>query len=97
MPHHTNNSKKVQTGDLTKMQSFFLDTINNSSVEMNPCYLAALYYESIGKRRYAASRDSFGQTSAAYRTCRRLVSLNLIKEIRYKTSGGYSYTMYTAV
>lgn len=84
------------SGRLTEMQSFFLDAINNSGKEFNPNYLASLYYESIGRRRHAASRDSFGQTSAAYRTCRKLASLNLIKEIHYKTSGGYSYTMYAA-
>lgn len=91
-----NNGNANVSIRLSQMQLFFLEVINNSSEEFNPCYLANLYYEYIGKRRHAASRDSFGQTSAAYRTCRKLVGLNLIKEIRYKTSGGYSYTMYTA-
>ena len=85
------------SGMLSQMQSFFLDTINKSSEELSPAYLANLYYESIGKRRHVASRDSFGQTSAAYRTCRKLVRLNLVKELRYKTSGGYSYMMYIAL
>ncbi len=79
------------------MQSFFLDAINNSDNEVNPSYLANLYYTSIGKNRYSASRDSFGQTSASYRTCRKLVSLNLIQEVRYKTRGGYSYVMYKSL
>lgn len=92
--HDANNAV---SGRLSQMQSFFLDAINKSGEECNACYLADLYYESIGKRRYAASRDSFGQTSAAYRTCRRLASLDLIKEIHYKTSSGYSYTMYAAL
>jgi hypothetical protein len=91
-----NNGNNVLAIRLSQMQTFFLNAINNSCEECNPSYLANLYYESIGKRRYAASRDSFGQTSAAYRTCRKLVSLNLVKEIHYKTSGGYSYTMYAA-
>ena len=82
---------------LTEMQQFFLDTINKSTGELNPGYLANVYYESIGKRRHAASRDSFGQTSAAYRTCRKLTSLCLIKEIHHKTTGGYSYSMYAAM
>lgn len=82
---------------LTDMQKFFLNTIVQSKEEVNPGYLANLYYESIGKRRHAASRDSFGQTSASYRTCRKLASLNLVKEIHYKTPGGYSYTMYSAL
>lgn len=101
MEHKTLNKDTAScqtavSGRLSQMQQFFLDTINQSNEELNPCYLANLYYESIGKRRYAASRDSFGQTSAAYRTCRKLASLNLVKEIHYKTSGGYSYTMYAA-
>lgn len=79
------------------MQQFFLDKITASKDQLNACYLANVYYEAIGKRRRAASRDSFGQTSAAYRTCRKLVALNLIKEIYYKTAGGYSYTMYEAL
>ena len=99
MSNEANNHASCQTavsGRLSEMQSFFLDAINNSGEECNPCYLASLYYRSIGKRRHAASRDSFGQTSAAYRTCRKLASLNLVKEIHYKTSGGYSHTMYAA-
>jgi len=44
----------------------------------------------IGKRRPVASRDSFGQTSAAYRTCRKLVSLNLIKEVQDYGSTSYA-------
>lgn len=76
---------------LTKMQSFFLETINNSDEEVNPCYLAHIYYESIGQRRHSASRDSFGQTSAAYRTCRKLHDLGLIEQVMHKTAGGYSY------
>lgn len=92
-------SNEVQTCQtavtLSEMQSFFLDAINNSGKECNPCYLASLYYESIGRRKHAASRDSFGH-SAAYRTCRKLASLNLVKEIHYKNGGGYSYTMYAA-
>lgn len=89
-------SQTTVSGRLTKMQQFFLDKINASNQELNPCYLATVYYESIGKRVRAASRDSFGQTSAAYRTCRKLAGLNLIKEIHHKTSGGYSYTTYVA-
>ena len=99
MSNESTNPASCQTavsGRLTEMQSFFLDAINNSGEECNPCYLARLYYESIGRRRHTASRYSFGQTSAAYRTCRKLASLNLVKEIHYKTSGGYSYTMYAA-
>lgn len=90
-----NDCKKDVSKSLTQMQEYFLNVINNSTEELNAAYLANLYYGSIGKRRRAASRDSFGQTSAAYRTCRKLVSLKLIKEIEYKTSGGYSYTMYS--
>ena len=79
---------------LTPMQSFFLDVIQKSNEELNPSYLAALWYESIGKRRNSDSRRSFGQTSAAYRTCRKLTELNLVKEKHYKTEGGYSYSNY---
>ena len=79
------------------MQQFILNIISQSNKELNPCDLASSYCESSGKGRHAASRDSFGQTSAAYRTCRKLVSLSLVKEIHYKTSSGYSYTMYTAL
>ncbi len=99
MSNEVQNPASCQTavsGRLSEMQQFFLDTINQSNEELNPCYLANLYYEIIGKRRHVASRDSFGQTSAAYRTCRKLTSLNLVKEIHYKTSGGYSYTLYAA-
>lgn len=81
-------------GALTAMQQFFLDTLREEELECTATYLAVLYYESIGKRRHAASRDSFGQTSAAYRTCRALVSKGLIKERLYKTTSGYSYSMY---
>lgn len=90
-------NKLTVSGKLTEMQSFFLDAINKLGNECNPCYLANLYYESIGKRRHVSSRSSFGQTSAAYRTCRKLASLNLVEEIYYKTKGGYSYTMYAAI
>lgn len=83
--------------DLTKMQRFFLDTISKSDKALNANYLSVLWYESIGKRRYVASRDAFGQTSAAYRTCRKLASLNLIREIHHKTSGGYSYSLFEPV
>lgn len=99
----SNKAKKTESfetaisGRLSEMQSFFLNAIINSGNECNPCYLANIYYESIGKRRFAASRACFGQNSAAYRTCRKLASLNLVKEIHYKTSGGYSYTMYAAL
>lgn len=67
---------------LTPMQLSFLNLINNSLDPLRPGYLAVMYYDSIGKRRPVASRDSFGQTSAAYRTCRKLVSLNLVKEVQ---------------
>ena len=63
MSNEANNHASCQTavsGRLSEMQSFFLDAINNSGEECNPCYLASLYYRSIGKRRHAASRDSFG-------------------------------------
>jgi hypothetical protein len=91
-----NDAKLPVSVRLSGMQQFFLDSINQSNDEMNPNYLANIYYESIGKRRHSASRDSFGQTSAAYRTCRKLASLNLVKEIHHKSIGGYSYTMYSA-
>lgn len=80
---------------LSPMQSFFLNLINISTKELHPCYMAYMWYESIGKRRHVASRDAFGQTSAAYRTCRKLTRLSLIQEVRYKTSSGHSYTMYS--
>lgn len=80
------------------MQYFFLDFINSKSgQELDPSYIAHIYYHSIGKRTYVASRDSFGQTSAAHRTCRKLISLNLIKATNYKSSGGYSYTLYSSL
>lgn len=90
-------TNKTDSVTLTPMQRFFRDTIYNSSEEFSPCYLARLYYMSIGKQCWAASRDSFGQTSAAYRTCRKLVAMGLIKGITYKTSGGYSYNMYQRI
>ncbi|MBN8665797.1 MAG: hypothetical protein J0L83_14545 [Chitinophagales bacterium] len=90
-------NEKIESVKLTAMQSFFLDFINKSKGEVNACYVARVYYESIGKQRRAASRDSFGQTSAAYRTCRFLVSKKLINEHHYKTSGGFSYTNYSAI
>jgi hypothetical protein len=91
----TSNSQT--TGKLSEMQQFFLNTINNEDEEVNPCYLANLYYESIGKRMGVSSRSSFGQTSAAYRTCRKLTGLKLIEEIHHKTNGGYSYTTYKKI
>lgn len=75
----------------TPMQTFFLKQISEVEKELSPNYLAQTYYEFVGKRRYAASRDSFGQTSAAYRTCRFLHNKGLINLHHYKTSGGYSY------
>lgn len=83
------------TQKLTAMQAFFLDFINGSKEKLNPSYLAQVYYNSIGKHRCADSRGSFGQTSAAYRTCRFLASQGLINEHNYKTSGGYSYAQYS--
>lgn len=80
---------------MTPMQQFFLDQINKSSAELSPTYLAQKYYESIGKRRKVASRDSFGQTSAAYRTCRTLDELGYINEKVYTTRGGYTYVMFS--
>lgn len=93
---NTINNSVIPEVNLSPMQSFFLDTINKENKELSPTYLAHLYYEAIGKRRYVSSRASFGQTSAAYRTCRKLVSLNLIRENHYKTTGGYSYTTYSS-
>lgn len=79
---------------LTKMQAFFLNAINESDRSLNASYLAVKYYDSIGVRRPAASRDSFGQTSAAYRTCRFLTKHGLVKEYHEKGASGFSYTLY---
>jgi hypothetical protein len=67
---------------LTEMQQFFLDQINKHSANLNPGYLAYLWYtRNPDSHHPVASRYAFGRTSAAYRTCRKLESLGLIKKL----------------
>ena len=85
-------SENKETIKLTEMQTFFLNKINNSGTEhVSPNYLGVLWYEHKGIHRCAASRDSFGQTSAAYRTCRKLIELGLIRKHNGETASGWSY------
>jgi hypothetical protein len=81
---------------LTEMQAFYFTIINKSNVEMSPGYLSVIYYESKGKRSGCASRRAFGQTSASYRTCRKLVSMNLINENIRRSSCGYINVTYSS-
>jgi hypothetical protein len=84
--------------ELTEMQSFFLNEINNKDGEMmSPNYLAVRWYEHKGKHRCAGSRDSFGQTSSAYRTCRKLIELGLVEVHNNKTVGGYRYILVSKI
>ncbi len=71
--------------ELTEMQQFFLSAINASEYdELNPGYLSVLWCEHKGKRRGVDSRDSFGHTTAAYKTCRKLTALGLIKQNQHQ-------------
>lgn len=78
---------KKPTNQLTEMQAAFLALINTEQKPVHASYIANKYYEAIGGRRPVASRDALGQTSAAYRTCRKLVALGLIEETPYKEHG----------
>ena len=81
--------EKTKLFKLTPIQEFILQAINASEREMSGGYLASLYYQSIGKYRCASSRDSLGQTTAAYRAADKLAELNLIKKITYERHRTY--------
>jgi hypothetical protein len=74
---------------LTPIQEFILQAINASEREMNGGYLASLYYESIGQYRCGSSRDSLGQTTAAYRAADKLAELKLITKVSYERHRAY--------
>lgn len=90
-------TSKLRAKPLTEMQHFFFTMLQKTGDQLSPAQMAATYYTLKGVRRFAASRDSFGQTAAAYRTCRFLVEKGLAVQHTYKTEGGYTYTKYTAV
>jgi hypothetical protein len=81
--------EKTKLFKLTPIQEFILQAINASEREMSGGYLASLYYQSIGKYRCGSSRDSLGQTTAAYRAADKLAELNLIKKITYERHRTY--------
>jgi hypothetical protein len=86
----------MTTMQLTPMQEFFLQEMKRHGKPMSPNHLSVLWYSYIGKHRNADSRSNFGKTSAAYRTCRKLVELGLANQITEKTSGGYTNLDFSA-
>jgi hypothetical protein len=65
--------------ELTEMQQFAMDLLKKKGGKLNTSYLSHEWAMYKRHRISAASRDRFGTTSAAYRTLRRLVVLDLVE------------------
>lgn len=84
---------KKEKVKLTEMQQFALDFLKKTPGEVNPSYLGSQWfqYKNDGRFPPAASRYSFGTTSAAYRTLRKLAELKLVNHHIRKTAGGMTF------
>lgn len=75
---------------LTPMEEFAVSTLRGRKGKMNPSHFAVLWAEyKTGRLPKASSRDSFGYTSAAYRTLRNLTKKGIVTCHSHRTSGGY--------
>ena len=84
----------VKNNSLTPMQEFALEILKQNPQGTFGPYVGQRWQERNGRRPKSASRDSFGVTSAAYRSIRSLVAMGLAKVDKHKTSGGYTVEKY---
>ncbi len=76
---------------LTEMQAFALEFLADQKEPVNPNYFGSQWHlHKHGRYPPAASRDSWGTTTSAYKTLRKLAELGLVEKFVEKTSSGYT-------
>lgn len=68
---------------LTPMQDFAIRFLEKKNTEVSPARLGSEWYahNNDGRYRSGGSRGTFGNTSAAYRTLRKLEEMGLVEKV----------------